>query len=185
MVHIIHHSLPLTFILITQETRSLKTFWGMRTKPWQFEKKSKLSSDTCWTIGQVTFIISHVIFCLCKLNGKGNYSRIKLKFMNELTVPKRWAMPNMRQPTVLLVLYIILFKQHMNYKYFWYSHHYITTHIRSMKTGTILSTWSSTMTITKTYNKHHTELQTNTLSSMSMKLSPKNCNKGLWRILAE
>ena len=26
MVHIIHHSLPLTFILITQETRSLKTF---------------------------------------------------------------------------------------------------------------------------------------------------------------
>ena len=75
---IIHHSLPLTFILITQETRSLKTFWGMRTKPWQFEKKSKLSSDTCWTIEPPTFIISHVIFCLCKLNGKGNYSRIKL-----------------------------------------------------------------------------------------------------------
>ena len=78
MVHIIHHSLPLTFILITQETRSLKTFWGMRTKPWQFEKKSKLSSDTCWAIGQVTLIISHVIFCLCKLYVKGNYSRVKL-----------------------------------------------------------------------------------------------------------
>ena len=100
MVHIIHHSLPLTFILITQETRSLKTFWGMRTKPWQFEKKSKLSSDTCWTIGQVTFIISHVIFCLCKLNGKGNYSRIKLLFMNEFRVPNRSTWPKLRSSTV-------------------------------------------------------------------------------------
>ena len=30
------------------------------------KKKSKLSSDTCWTIEPPTFIISHVIFCLCK-----------------------------------------------------------------------------------------------------------------------